>query len=102
MTTPAEIERILGENTNERFGCDPLDGPVFTRRNEERYQVRFWSTLKDYEAFTKAVRAEDLVIQDVFNELMIWFTNAHHSKNLHIQPVLATLDAGEPLERGCE
>lgn len=65
---------------------DPLDGPVFTKRPEkERYQVRFWSTPEDYRAFTEAVRAEGLVLQDALNELMIWFTSAHHAKRLQVQ-----------------
>jgi hypothetical protein len=65
---------------------DPLDGPVFTRRNEDRYQVRFWSTSKDYRAFVEAANAEGLVLQDALNELMIWFTTAHHARKLQVQP----------------
>lgn len=64
---------------------DPLDGPVFTKRRDDKYQVRFWSTPADYSAFTEAARSEGLVLQDVLNELMIWFTSAHHAKKLHIQ-----------------
>ncbi len=62
-----------------------LDGPVFTKRAEkDRYQVRFWSSPQDYAAFTEAVQSEGLVLQDVFNELMIWFTQAHHEKKLTV------------------
>ena len=65
-----------------------LDGPVFMkRRANDRYQVRFWSHPADYQEFVRAVEAEGLVIQDVFNDLMIWFTKASLEKRLHIQEV---------------
>lgn len=58
---------------------------VFTKRQEkERYQVRFWSTPSEYEAFTSAVRSEGLVLQDVLNELMNWFTKNALEKKLKI------------------
>lgn len=75
-----------------------LDGPVFTKRpgTDHRYQVRFWSTQQDYSAFTEAVQSEGLVIQDVFNELMIWFTQAHHEKRLRISGVAAPVSEEPP------
>lgn len=80
------IEFPEGE-TPPKAVIHPLEGPVFTKRPEkEKYQVRFWSTPEDYGAFSRACESEGLVMQDVFNELMIWFTQASLEKRLQIQP----------------
>lgn len=54
-----------------------IEPPVFERRSpREKYQVRFWSKPDLYSQFSSEVERNDLVIQDVFNQFMEWFTNA--------------------------
>lgn len=56
-------------------GIQNSDQPTFVKRPEkERYQVRFWSEPVAYAAFVREVQENGLVIQDVFNNFMEWFT----------------------------
>jgi len=51
-----------------------LASPVFTKRIDNRYQVRFWSDKERYKAFVTGCKTEGLIMQDVFNDLMEYFT----------------------------
>jgi hypothetical protein len=63
QTTPAPMP-VLSE----------LAPPVFVKRQDnDRYQVRFWSNPAQYKMFTEECEKNGLIIQDVFNELMLWF-----------------------------
>jgi hypothetical protein len=54
--------------------------PIFERRTtKDRYQVRFWSTQDSYKSFVEEVERNELVIQDVMNNLMAWFTQSSQS-----------------------
>ena len=51
--------------------------PVFqTQKPKDKYQVRFWSQPTLYNKFVCEVERNELVIQDVFNQFMEWFTQA--------------------------
>lgn len=59
---------------------DASGGPVFERRTaKEKYLVRFWSSPDQYERFVAEVEKHDLVIQDVFNQMMNWFIQTSQS-----------------------
>lgn len=47
------------------------------RETKPRYQVRFWSTKKKYEKFKKHCEKKNLIVQDVFNELMDLFIDEY-------------------------
>jgi hypothetical protein len=50
--------------------------PIFEKRSpREKYQVRFWSRPDLYSQFSNEVEKNDLLIQDVFNQFMEWFTD---------------------------
>lgn len=48
--------------------------PVFRKREPVRqYQARFFCEVSKYKAFTKQVKAEGLMVQDVFDQFLDWF-----------------------------
>ncbi len=56
-----------------------MELPLFEKRSREKYQVRFWSSQEAYQCFVREVERNDLVIQDVMNNLMQWFTASSQS-----------------------
>lgn len=63
-----------------------MEGLEFeVRKKPDRYQVRFWSTPNIYGSFVSACEREGLLMQDVFNDFMIWFEEASMNKKLPVK-----------------
>jgi hypothetical protein len=57
--------------------------PVFKLRpKKESYQVRFWSTHPLYRTFFDTCKRQDLKVQDVFNDFMLWFIKTEEKNAL--------------------
>ena len=68
----SEVER------NEKLEADhrEMKYPEFEKRTpKERYQVRFWSTRQLYTEFVIRCKDDELLMQDVFQDFMLWFVN---------------------------
>jgi len=61
------------------------DAPIFIKRREDKYQVRFWSKPEQYKAFVAECDKHGLVLQDVLNELMNWFTRTSDKGQIKIE-----------------
>jgi hypothetical protein len=47
---------------------------IFTKRkNEDKYQARFWTNKVLWEQFFARVKQDGLVAQDVINDFLKWF-----------------------------
>lgn len=62
------------------------DTPLFSRRKlKKKCQVRFWTETETYTEFKEACQQQDLFMQDVFSDLMLWFVESSKNGTLRIK-----------------